>query len=122
MKFMTIDQKTWLRGCAGNLINLCDIPDELGNPFQSALDEISANDEEIHSLIVENQKLRAALTPSGETKVAYMGEFSVPLPEFDEDGNEVWRNINVPWTTIKEIMVVILQHAEPPEKENSSDD
>ena len=62
MKFMNIHQKTWLRGYAGNPINRRDIPDELGNPFQSALDEISVNDEEIHSLIVENQKLREALS------------------------------------------------------------
>lgn len=62
-------------------------------------------------LMNELEKLRSALTPSPETKAAYMGEFSVPLPDHDEDGNEVMRHINVPWTTIKEIMAAIRNHA-----------
>ena len=59
----------------------------------------------------ENERLRAALTPSAETKAAYMGEFSVPLPDVDEDGNEVMRRANVPWVTIKEIMAAISRRA-----------
>jgi len=55
--------------------------------------------------------LREALTPSAETKAAYMGEFSVSLPDWDEDGNEIMRRINVPWTTIKEIMAAISSRA-----------
>ncbi|AUQ89367.1 hypothetical protein PhaeoP24_00721 [Phaeobacter inhibens] len=53
-----------------------------------------------------------ALTPSDDTKVEYMGEFSMSFPEFDEDGEEVSRTINVPWTTIKEIMAAIRSRAE----------
>ena len=60
----------------------------------------------------EIERLRAALTPSAETKAAYMGEFTIPLPDRDEDGNEVMRSINMPWTTIKEIMAAIRAYAE----------
>lgn len=56
-------------------------------------------------------KLVEALTPSGETKAAYMGEFSIPFPTVDEDGNEVMLRPNVPWTTIKEIMAAIRARA-----------
>lgn len=59
----------------------------------------------------EDAGLREALTPSAETKAAYMGEFRVPLPDRDEEGNEVMRHINVPWTTIKEIMAAIRARA-----------
>lgn len=55
--------------------------------------------------------LREALAPSGDTKAAYMGEFYVRLPDWDDDGNEVVREINVPWTTIKEIMAAIFARA-----------
>jgi hypothetical protein len=57
-------------------------------------------------------KYQEALTPSAETKAAYIGEFSVPLPDIDNDGNEVMRSINVPWTTIKQIMAAIRARAE----------
>lgn len=46
----------------------------------------------------------AALTPSGETKGAYMVEFS-----FTQDGHR--GNLTVPWTTIKEIMEAIRKRA-----------
>lgn len=55
----------------------------------------------------EVERLRNALTPSAETKAAYIGEFSVPLTDIDENGEEYTRRINVPWTTIKEVMSVI---------------
>lgn len=51
--------------------------------------------------------MREALTPSGDTKAAYMGKFSMRFPDVDEDGNEYAREINIPWTTIKEIMAAI---------------
>lgn len=57
-----------------------------------------------------------ALTPSGHTKAAYIGEFSVELPDTDEDGSEYRRSINVPWTTIKEIMAAIKLRAETGER------
>ena len=59
----------------------------------------------------EAERLREALTPSSDTKAEYMGEFSFGFPVFDEDGNEATRNVNVPWTTIKEIMAAIRARA-----------
>jgi hypothetical protein len=56
--------------------------------------------------------LEQALTSSEETKKAYMGEFSIPLPERDEDGTEYIRQVNVPWTTIKSIMFAIMAFAD----------
>lgn len=59
-----------------------------------------------------DEHLLEALTPSGDTKAAYMGEFSFDFPFFDEDGEECSHPINVPWTTIKEIMDAIRLRAE----------
>lgn len=74
--------------------------------LQASLDEARA----------ENARLREALTPSGDTKAAYMGEFSFEIMEtyFDEDGEtfvEQPRKVYVPWDTIKEIMAAILARA-----------
>lgn len=63
----------------------------------------------------ENQRLREALTPSGDTKAAYMGEFSIRMmvPSIDEDDDElVPHSEPVPWTTIKEIMAAIRKRAD----------
>jgi hypothetical protein len=51
--------------------------------------------------------MREALTPSVETKAAYMGEFSFTI----EEGEYGSRIIPVPWTTIKEIMAAIRDFA-----------
>ena len=59
----------------------------------------------------EIERLREALTPSGSTKAAYIGEFAFPVRRLDEDGNEYSEMIDVPWTTIKEIMVAIADRA-----------
>lgn len=56
-------------------------------------------------------ELEAALTPSGETKMAYMGEFDFSIVDYDEDGIECHREIVVPWTAIKEIMSAIRARA-----------
>lgn len=69
------------------------------------------------------KKLEGALTPSTETKAAYTGEFSVKFMDVDHiDGNEVARTINVPWTTIKQIMAAIRSHAlkDTQEEENTN--
>ncbi len=60
----------------------------------------------------EIERLKAALTPSAETKVAYGGEFSFSLCVGEEDGEEMFERITVPWTTVKEIMAAILARAE----------
>lgn len=59
----------------------------------------------------EADRLIEALTPSAETKGAYIGEFSFPIHDTDEDGEEVLRKITVPWTTVKEIMAAIRKRA-----------
>ena len=59
----------------------------------------------------EIRRLREALTPSAETKAVYMGEFSVPLPLADDDGEEFIANINVPWIVIKKMMAAIRKQA-----------
>lgn len=61
----------------------------------------------ITALEAQLAEAKEALRPSADTKAAYMGEFRVPLPDYDEDGSEVMRQINVPWVTIKEIMAAI---------------
>jgi len=56
-------------------------------------------------------KLQEAVTPSAATKAAYMGEFSMRIPELDENGNEIFCTVNVPWITIKKIMKAIQKRA-----------
>lgn len=59
--------------------------------------------------------LREALTPSGDTKAAYHGEFKFSMNggRENEDGEweEFTQDVPVPWTTIKEIMVAISERA-----------
>jgi hypothetical protein len=52
----------------------------------------------------ERDKLREALTPSGETKAAYMGEVECDCP------TETWRHY-VPWTSVKAVMAMIRARA-----------
>ena len=56
-------------------------------------------------------RLREALTPSAETKAAYMHEFRMTIPGVGDDGAEYTRTVNIPWTTIKEIMAAIRNRA-----------
>jgi hypothetical protein len=58
------------------------------------------------------ERYRAALTPSAETKRAYIGEFRFIFTILDEGGEEVVFTPNVPWTTIKEIMTAINSYAQ----------
>lgn len=55
--------------------------------------------------------LREALTPSGSTKAAYIGEFSFAIECADEDGEPSSMLVQVPWNTIKEIMAAISTRA-----------
>jgi hypothetical protein len=57
-------------------------------------------------------RLVEALTPSAETKAAYIGEFGFNHPYgVDEEGADVSIHVAVPWTTIKEIMAAIRARA-----------
>jgi hypothetical protein len=53
----------------------------------------------------------AALTPSADTKRAYVGEFSFAVVSIGSDGDEITTRLDVPWTTIKEIMKAICDRA-----------
>lgn len=55
--------------------------------------------------------LREALTPSGDTKAAYIGEFSFTVDFTNEDGEDTYMRVDVPWITVKEIMAAILDRA-----------
>ena len=80
-----------------------------GNGELSALPEEAAD--EIAALRAKNERLRVALTPSAETKAAYIGEFHITEEGYDEDGQVYYRKVAVPWTIIKEIMAAISARA-----------
>jgi len=75
----------------------------------------AANPQAILKLIAENRAYREALTPSGDTKAAYHGDFSWSEWEtaYDEHGGiyEDETKRTVPWTTVKEIMAAIRARA-----------
>lgn len=56
-------------------------------------------------------RLREALTPSADTKAAYIGEFQFDIMLTDDFGKERPHEVTVPWTTIKEIMAAIAARA-----------
>ena len=74
-------------------------------------DASAALAEYVRPLQDEVKRLREAVTPSGDTKAAYMGEFFFPMTVTDEDGNEGTVRVLVPWDTIKEIMGAIRDRA-----------
>lgn len=55
--------------------------------------------------------LEEALNPSGDTKAAYIGEFTFSYEATDEEGEPCTVRQSVPWTTIKEIMAAISARA-----------
>jgi hypothetical protein len=65
---------------------------------------------QLSAMAEERDRLREALTPSGATKHAYIGEFSW-TEDLDYDGACQGRKLTVPWTTTKEIMAAILKRA-----------
>lgn len=77
--------------------------------------------DEIVRLRAEVARLQEALTPSGATKAAYIGEFHFTDSYIGEDGNDVDRKVAVPWTTVKEIMVAIRARAALTAQEKTDD-
>lgn len=65
----------------------------------------------------ERDALIEALTASGDTKAAYIGEFKFDVAIWDHeagedgDGAEIMQRTFVPWTTVKEIMAAIRARA-----------
>lgn len=89
--------------------------DQRANRFEDAA---LASKTAIDPVTVERDKLFEALTPSGDTKAAYLGEFKFNVEienvDFEEDEDESDHNprtlmmpVYVPWTTIKDIMKTI---------------
>jgi hypothetical protein len=86
--------------------------------LEAALKLSNANCDRMSSLAIDNardmlalraeiDRLTEALTPSADTKAAYMGEFYWEEVYMDDDGHDVVRKIPVPWTVIKQIMAAI---------------
>lgn len=78
---------------------------------EGGLKEVTRLTAERDAALAEVQRLREALTPSAETKAAYIGEFSFQFPTWSESGEEVVMTPTVPWVTIKGIMAAIRARA-----------
>lgn len=77
--------------------------------LSDAIGEIARLTRDNEYLTAKLRSFNAALTPSAETKYAYIGEVKFAVSTgFDDDGCEVWQDITVPWTTTKDIMAMIL--------------
>lgn len=57
------------------------------------------------------KRMEEALTPSADTKAAYIDEFSHNVRCISDEGEEQMFTATVPWTTIKEIMAAIRARA-----------
>ena len=88
----------WHTSCNGGNVS------EESQTCIDAASDLAAKDAEI-------ARLREALEPSAGTKAAYCGEFSFTIEDRDEDGEECFRHVSVPWTTVKEIMAAIRARA-----------
>jgi hypothetical protein len=56
-------------------------------------------------------RLREALTPSGDTKAAYIGEIKERIMQVDEFGDERWINHTISWDATKATMKMITDRA-----------
>lgn len=86
-----------------------DLADTLGVEFDQDWPEAAAA--ALAAALRGRDRVVEALTPSADTKAAYIGEFGFNIVDRDEDGDEVYRNVRVPWDTVKEIMAAILARA-----------
>lgn len=73
-------------------------------------DERAADKALLSETTRERDALREALTPSGDTKAAYIGEFHMGIT-LRHRGQEDYRRVLIEWTTIKEIMAAISARA-----------
>ena len=79
----------------------------------------AANPAKVLSLLAENEKLRTreadlieALTPSADTKAAYIGEIKFSVCQgMDDDGCEIWGDVTIPWDATKATMAMIAKYA-----------
>lgn len=94
---------------ARNRIELLEVRDEAGIAECTELRKQHAADVE------KIDAMKAALTPSGETKAAYVGEVEFNI------GSEHERMITVPWTATKELMAMIRKRAAQPTESEVKD-
>jgi hypothetical protein len=64
-------------------------------------------------------ELLEALTPSADTKAAYIGEVKDRICVLDEDGDEIWDDHVISWDATKAIMKMILDRAISNARSNS---
>lgn len=74
------------------------------------IDKIQSERARAEAAEAEVVRLRKALTPSANTKTAYIKNFSFPITLYLGHEEET-RQVTVPWTTIKEIMAAIRARA-----------
>lgn len=79
--------------------------------IKDAADEIDRLTARVAELEAERNALKEALTPSADTKAAYIGEISFTGKYFDGDGNEYQDKVQVPWSATKGIMAMIAARA-----------
>lgn len=97
--------------CNGNVPALADALDIARTNVQALGERLAETTDELDAAMKENERLREALTPSEETKGAYIGEFKFKIERENDDGVPYMDDITVPWTTIKEIMATIRTRA-----------
>ncbi|TPE45076.1 hypothetical protein [Amaricoccus solimangrovi] len=78
--------------------------------FEAVVDRATAAEAEANRLRAENEQLLAALTPSAETKAAYIGEIKF-ITSVGWDGVEYPFNVVVPWDSMKQFMALIRSRA-----------
>lgn len=110
------EKSAWLRDATAAISAMCSVSRELGElqGKASIMEHVHVLDdwrEKCEGLEADVAKLREALTPSAETKAAYWGEFYFMHPVMNENGDEDWEKLQIPWTSIKEIMNAISARA-----------
>jgi len=93
----------------GGLQSICEVYPGWGVAIASALNRIVSTTNQRDAFV-------AALTPGGETKYAYLGEFKerVTMRAYDADGDEIetsWDH-TISWDTIKAILAAIKMKAD----------
>ncbi|AGG91192.1 MULTISPECIES: hypothetical protein [unclassified Sulfitobacter] len=84
-----------------------DHPDETDTPYSIGADAIARP-----MTVAEAAKVLRDNTPNPTfdiLKYSMIGEFKQSIAMQDEDGEEVWRDVTIEWTTIKEIFAAGLR-------------
>lgn len=91
------------------MIDAAQIRADHEKAMRSAPDEYSP--EIVLTLLDAYEKLLAAVTPSPDTKFAYIGEIKQVVTFTDQEGDESHAAITIEWTTQKEFMALIRKQA-----------